>query len=55
MLPCRIDGIIISPIDDQGENIKLLSDNNVENEKKEILRTGFDPHIIVRGSVRNIN
>jgi LacI family transcriptional regulator len=31
LLSKRVDGIIISPIDDQSENIKLLTDNNVES------------------------
>jgi LacI family transcriptional regulator len=36
------------------ESITLLLDN-IENEKKEIKEIGFEPHIVIRGSVRNIN
>ncbi len=36
------------------ESVKILL-NNIENEKKEIKIIGFEPHIILRGSVRNIN
>jgi len=36
------------------ESVKILL-NNIENEKKEIKIIGFEPHIILRSSVRNIN
>jgi LacI family transcriptional regulator len=36
------------------ESVRILL-NNIENKGKQILQTGFEPHIVVRGSVRNIN
>jgi LacI family transcriptional regulator len=36
------------------ESVKILL-HNIENEEKEILQTGYEPQIIVRGSVRNTN
>ncbi len=36
------------------ESIELLL-NNIENEKSKVKTIGFEPHIVIRGSVRNIN
>ena len=36
------------------ESVKILL-HNIEQEDKEVRKIGFDPHIVVRGSVRKLN